>query len=344
MRILAVGNFESSRRDVLVQVDTIARHLEAEGVEVARTTFQESKVRKGLDVARTLAWPPGGPGAYDAIVAQVFNHWNLNLSVMTVTAGLAWGIPVILLYHGGDGPQFLRRWGPVVAPFFRRAFAVQVASPYLGEVLGGFGVESEVVPHVIDRRWDFGRPRDRVAPRILWLRGYHPLYNPHMALRVFRRVRRELPDATMTMIGRGLLKDEIVGTVQREGIEGIAFRDVLPFADLRREVESHDVFLHTNRVDNQPLALLEAFSTGMVAVTTDVGGLRYVFEEGEGGFRVPSDDDEASAARIVALVRDPALAARTSAAALRVADRHRWSTLRGPWMELLEKARAARRR
>ena len=81
----------------------------------------------------------------------------------------------------------------------------------------------------------------------------------------------------------------------------------------------------------------------MVAVTTNVGGLPYVFTDGEAGYQVNRGDGEAAAARIVELVRSPAKLARMSAAALGIVARHRWKRLRVPWLALLERAAAARR-
>lgn len=348
MRVLALGNFDAHRRNIQTQIDSLARAFESEGIEVLRASYRADRLSKGLDVLRHLVVPPGGLRALDAVVAQVFNDYNIAIGLMAVLAGELTGVPAILMYHGGSSRvgsprEFLRRVAPVVVPLFRRAFEVQVASPFLGQVLAEFGVRASVMPHVLDGRWDRSRVRAMVTPRILWQRGFHDLYDPFMAVRAFERVVREVPEATMTMLGAGPLKEGVRRLVAERGIPGVTFLEPMGVDDLRRVVEAHDIFLHTNRYDNQPVSLIEAFSTGMVAVTTDAGGLPYVFGPGEGGFQVPVGDDAAAAERILALVRDHALGHRTSLAAIEVARRHRWESLRGPWLELLGRASAARR-
>jgi L-malate glycosyltransferase len=345
VKVIVVGNFGG--QNYQTQIDTLARHFESEGIQVVRTSRHLGKVPRALDVARTLVLPPGGAAGVDAVVAQVHTDWSFAFGLLTVLSGALSGVPAILLYHGswsrlGSARDLLQRFRPVLAPLFRRAFEVQVASPYLGGLLREIGVGSTVVPHVLDDRWPEGDARTAVRPRILWPRGYHPLYDPHMAVRVFRRVLERRPDARMTMVGQGELRE----AVQREaeGLPGLAFRDNLPLADLQAAARDHDVYLHTNRMDNQPVSLLEAMSTGMAAVTTNAGGLPYVFAEGEGGFQVEPGDDRAAAARVLDLFEAPGLFARTSRRALDVASRHRWAALRGSWLDLLERARAARRR
>jgi glycosyltransferase involved in cell wall biosynthesis len=343
VKIVVVGNFELMLRHVEPQIQTIARHLEEDGVEVVRTTYSTSKASKFRDIARTILAPPGGAASIDAVVVHSFNHWNIISSFLAVACGGARGMPVILLYHGGTAPQFLARWGWAVAPMFRRAFEVQVASGFIGEVLDRHGVPHATVPHVLDASWLRPRHRSALAPRILWLRGFHPLYDPDTALSAFARVRRILPDATLTMIGRGPLKAAAMARAAREGIEGVTFLQDLTREALADQLDRHDLFLHTNLQDNQPLSLLEAFAAGLPAVVADVGGLRYVFDDGDAGFLVPPGDDATFAARLVQLVQDPALGSRMSARALEVARAHSWEVLRTPWMDLLKRAAAARR-
>ena len=346
MKVIVIGNFAPSNYQT--QIDTLARHFESEGIEVLRTTTRRGKVGKGLDVLRTLVLPRGGLRGVDAVVAQLHTDFSFAFGILSVLAGLATQVPVILLYHGswsrlGSAQALLHRYRPLFVPMFRRAFQVQVASPYLGGLLRGIGVESDVVPHVLDDRWSPQPARRKPRPRILWPRVFHNIYDPHMALRTFQRVRAARPDATMTMVGRGPLRDEVQSEIARRGLQGIVVKDNLPVEALRQEMLSHDLYLHTNRFDNQPLTLLEAMSTGMVAVTSNAGGMPFVFRPGEGGFQADSGDDAAAARHVLALLSDEALFARTSRAALEVAARHRWDRLRVPWLDALQRARDARR-
>ena len=337
MKVVIVGNFSLLLDRVEPQVETIARCLEGEGVTVVRTSWKRSKVLKGLDIIRTSLRESRGPQRADAIVAQVFNNWNMVGGLLSVLCGRAVAIPVIVLYHGGNAERFLSRWGRVVAPVFRQAFSVQVASEYIGGILRRWAVPYEVVPHVLDASWVRQRVRERAAPRILWVRAFHEVYDPFMALDVLRHVLARRPDASLTMVGRGELREAVERVVRQEGLP-VRFLDVMPRPKLAEQLDTHDIFLHTNRVDNQPLSVLEAMAAGMIPVTTRVGGLPYVFEDGQAGFQVPWGDARAAADRILTILEDSALARRMSKAAPLVAARHEWPALRERWMDLLERA------
>lgn len=347
MKVIVIGNFAPSNYQT--QIDTLARHFETEGIEVIRVSSRTGKVGKGLDVTRTLVLPPGGPRSVDVVVAQLQTDFSFAYGVLSTLAGRLTGVPTVLLYHSswsrlGSARALLQTIRPLATPMFRAAFDVQVASPYLGGLLEEIGVQASVVPHVLDDRWVPGEARSRVRPRILWPRALHPIYDPFTAIQVFERVRERHPDARMTMVGDGPLAGEVDRHLAQGRFPGVTRLPNQPVEALRDLYRDHDLYLHTNRFDNQPLTLLEAFSQGLVAVTTNVGGMPWVFEPGEGGFQVDPGDPDAAADQVLRLVDDPVLAATTSRRALVVADRHRWSSLRGPWLDVLGRAAASRHR
>lgn len=75
-------------------------------------------------------------------------------------------------------------------------------------------------------------------------------------------------------------------------------------------------------------ALQVAYIFGRPVVTTMVGGLPDVVEEGKSGFLVPPRSPQALAERILSLVRDPALAARMGEHARHLAEtRYSWGPI-----------------
>jgi glycosyltransferase involved in cell wall biosynthesis len=55
-----------------------------------------------------------------------------------------------------------------------------------------------------------------------------------------------------------------------------------------------------------PIAILEAFLSGLSAVAADVGGVSGLVRDGETGFLVPPNDPESFAEAILKMLRDPA--------------------------------------
>ena len=185
----------------------------------------------------------------------------VNEDVASLLATLV-GRPVIFHLHGGALPDFLARhprWG---ARVLNRGKALIAPSSYLQRSVRGKSGPTSIIPNVVDLQGYSFRLRQGVSPRLLWLRTFHEIWNPRMALRVLARLRNDGIDATLVMGGqdKGML-----GILRTEAETlGIAAAVSFPgFLDARakcRYGEECDVFINTNRVDNTPVALIEAWA------------------------------------------------------------------------------------
>jgi glycosyltransferase involved in cell wall biosynthesis len=82
------------------------------------------------------------------------------------------------------------------------------------------------------------------------------------------------------------------------------------FTGLRKDIEDilarSDIFILPSYSEGLSNALMEAMSAGCACIASDVGGNRYLIENGISGFLFPAGDREALAAHIRRLVDDPA--------------------------------------
>ena len=91
------------------------------------------------------------------------------------------------------------------------------------------------------------------------------------------------------------------------------------------------MFLNTNRIDNMPVAVVEACAMGLPVVAANVGGIPDLLTDEETGLLVADDDDEAMAEAIERLIRDEDLAGRLSANGQQLAARSSWEQVRPQW-------------
>jgi glycosyltransferase involved in cell wall biosynthesis len=85
-----------------------------------------------------------------------------------------------------------------------------------------------------------------------------------------------------------------------------------------------DVFCQPSRSEGMSNALLEAMACALPCVATAVGGTPEVLEDGRSGYIVPSEDHQAAASRILALLGDPERA-RTMGQLARLVVKDRFS-------------------
>ena len=65
-----------------------------------------------------------------------------------------------------------------------------------------------------------------------------------------------------------------------------------------------DFFINTSIVDNQPVTILEAFASGLVVISTNVGGIPNIISDGINGILIPSNNVEKMAEKIYFLLNN----------------------------------------
>jgi glycosyltransferase involved in cell wall biosynthesis len=252
--------------------------------------------------------------------------------------------PLVMALHGGAMPEFMDRFPSWTRRVLARARRIVVPSPYLARALSQRGFEAEVIPNSIDLTTYAWRIRERARPRMLWMRAFHPLYNPALAVEVLARVLRKFPEATLTLAGQDRGEEpSLRRLVETRGLSGyVRFAGFLDASGKAREADACDVFLNTNRVDNQPVAVVEACAMGLPVVATAVGGIPDLLKDGETGLLVADGDAEAMAAAVCRLVEDSPLCERLSRAARRLSAEFDEPRVTDRWEALLSAAARAR--
>ena len=185
----------------------------------------------------------------------------------------------------------------------------------------------EVIPNFIDLaafspvRTDCERSHFAAPGEILLahLSNFRPVKRPVDTVRVLAEVQKERP-ARLMLIGDG----PEMATVIAEA-EALRVRDRIHFLGNQDDVQPllacADVFLLPSEQESFGLAALEALSCGTPAVTSNVGGLGELMQNGENGFMVPKGETAAMARRVLELAADEATLKRFRAGARESAGR-----------------------
>ena len=130
-----------------------------------------------------------------------------------------------------------------------------------------------------------------------------PIKNQTMMINAFFKVKEQLPDIKLVLIGDGEKMPELKQLTESLGIEDdVIFTGFLN--DPQRFITLFDIFLLSSFSEGTSMTLLEAMSLTKPCVVTDVGGNPEVVENNVTGYVVPSDDDELFSAAILDLLSD----------------------------------------
>jgi len=144
--------------------------------------------------------------------------------------------------------------------------------------------------------------RNTPRPDLIWLRAFHEIYHPEMAIEVLQRLQNQFPEVKLTMIG----PDKGDGSFQKtqELVDDLNLRSSVSFSggvsksDVPIWLNKGDIFLNTTNFDNTPVSVMEAMACGICVVSTNVGGIPFLVEDGVDALLVPPNDPDAMAAAV----------------------------------------------
>lgn len=236
---------------------------------------------------------------------------------------------VIINYRGGEAESFFKSFAGYLTGLFHMADSVIVPSGYLKSIFHQLGIQTQIIPNISEmERFNFSVPDYTDHIKFVCTRNFESYYDILTLVKAFRLVKNELPDASLTLIGDGILKQSIMDFVNVSNLrESVAFSGKVDPQDMPDYLARHDIYVNSSIVDNYPISLLEAFSSGLPVVSTAAGGIPYMVKNGETGILVPPKDHHALAGEMIRVARDVALGRCLAINARRFADEHSWKKI-----------------
>ncbi len=288
--------FEISRRGVnpLTEVVTLARLVAAYR-------------RLAPDLVHHVAVKPVIYGSIAARLTRV-------PGVVNALVGLGWIFTSTSLLA-----RFVRRVVEKAMPFLLNRGAVIVQNPDNAALLLALGVDKDRIRLIrgsgVDTATFRPGPEPEGAPvvllpaRMLWAKGVGEFVD------AAGRVRASGIDARFVLVGQpdpgnpSTVSQEQLQEWQREHrVEWWGYH-----ADMPTVFRQAHIVCLPSYGEGLPMSLLEAASTGLPIVTTDVAGCREVVKDGDNGFLIPVRDGSALADALVRLLRDSELRKRMGA-------------------------------
>jgi glycosyltransferase involved in cell wall biosynthesis len=221
-------------------------------------------------------------------------HWTYEFAM----ACLETNLPVVITTHDNAFQQLrfskdLYRLGRLYIQIkvIRKARFLTAESPYAAKSLQWLArTQIEVIPNPVDvpqvalypSEQSFGSLRIATM-----LNGWGTRKNPKAAIKAFALVRREFPNAQMSMYGYDFEQGGPAWkwASSRRLSENIQFCGFLPPDKLQRELRQTSILLHPSLEESFGMVLIEAMVNGIPVVAgIKSGAVPWVLDEGKAGF------------------------------------------------------------
>jgi glycosyltransferase involved in cell wall biosynthesis len=230
------------------------------------------------------------------------------------------GIPLVVQFHGYDvfNRQALAQYSAEYPALLRNAACVIGVSQTMLDRLEEFGAPREKLVHLpafVNLELFPYSDHSRRPPHFLAVGRFAETKSPHLTLLAFHQVSKVLPEATLTMIGKGgggELFESCLILARALGLEHhVEFKGVVSHEEVAAEMSRARVFVQHSVTtpeqgdkEGKPVAIMEAMACGLPVVSTKHSGIPELIEDGITGLLVAEYDVAATAEAMIRLAED----------------------------------------
>lgn len=276
----------------------------------------------------------------DIMLIDTYSSLNFWYAFILSQLSRIYHIPYIPILHGGNLPERLKRNPRFSKLVFAHSYINIAPSAYLSDFFLEKGYSTKIIPNFIDIENYTFKLREKITPKILWVRSFHEIYNPELAILVVAALKQYYPDVQLYMVGGD--KDGSLISCKKK-VEELKLENTVHFTGLLSRYEwiklsqDFDIFLNTTSFDNLPVSIVEAMALGLPIVSTNVGGIPYLLDDNRTGLLVPPNSSIDIFEKIKMLLESPELATRLSKNGREKAILFEKNHVLSQWINLLEK-------
>lgn len=334
IKILYIGNKLNQENSNITTIETLGSHLIDEGFKV---TYSSSRINKLFRIIDMLSSVIIHRKKVDYVLIDTYSTHNFFYALSVSQLCRFFKIKYIPILHGGNLPNRLKKNSGFSKHIFNSAHVNVSPSIYLKNIFNEFGYKNvKFIPNSINiTEYDYQK-KVVDKPKLFWLRSYKKIYNPLMAIHVANGLKKRGFNIELCMVGPD--GDGTFLYAQRLARElnlDVNFNMKMKKKEWIELSNNYNIFINTSNFDNLPVSVIEAMALGFPIVSTNVGGLPFLIDDGNNGMLVAENDVEQMIVKIAEIVQNQELANQLSLNARKKAEQFDWDTVKHKWNNIL---------
>ncbi|MFD0864119.1 glycosyltransferase family 4 protein [Sungkyunkwania multivorans] len=333
LKILYIGNNLQKKGRTTSTIDSLGKLLEAR-----YKVYYASSINNKFFRLMHMLFSVIKRRKVNVVLIDTYSTFNFYYAYLVSLFCRMLRLPYIPILHGGNLPNRILQSPKMSTAVFKNAVTNVSPSKYMLEAFENLGYDNVTyIPNNIELDHYQYRSRSEVQPKLLWVRSFSSIYNPTMAVEVLKILLDKGYEASLCMVGPE--KDGSLEATKEKakalGVE-VTFTGKLTKEEWIKRSEDHDIFVNTTNFDNMPVSVIEAMALGLPVVSTKVGGIPFLLEDGKDAMLVAPHDKIAMAAAVEELVSRPDIVKSITGHARTKAETFDWQTIKNQWFKLLD--------
>ena len=324
MKILLISNYKRGVGGINAQVDLLQQFINQEdGWQADIFSTKANPIRRCIAFFKLLC----KARRYDILHIHACSYWGMVPAVFGILAGKLWRKRTIITYHGGEAREYFDKNAAFVRRWLGRADEVIVLSGFLKEIYDQHQIPCVVIPNIVVLRPQTEHTTT-VAPKFISIRHLEPLYNIPCVLQAYKQVLKQYPEASLDILGQGSMRAELENYVQEHNLTAVRFIGQVPNDKIYDYFADASIMLSAPKIDNMPVSILEAMNAGLLVISSRVGGVPYMIEDGKTGLLFESDDADDMAAKMLWALEHPQEVNTMIIAAQKEVQKYSWEKVK----------------
>lgn len=334
-KILYLGNKLSAKGSNLTGVEILGEQLKHHGYELISVSDVSNKLLRLMHMLFTVLLKAK---KVDVLLVDTYSTANFWYAYLSTKIARFLKLPYICILHGGDLPNRLIKSPKKCEEMFTNAKTNVAPSTYLISAFEKQGYKKlTFIPNTIAiENYPF-KHRNYTTPKLLWVRSFSELYNPLLAIKIFKQLRNKYPSAELCMVGPE--KDgSLEKCKQLSSLENlpVTYTGRLTKEDWINLSQEYNIFINTTNFDNTPVSVMEAMALGLPVVSTNVGGLPFLIKNQYDGVLVEKENVNVFTEAIDKIIETPEFTKMITENARKKVENFDWQVVKEKWDNVLQ--------
>ncbi len=333
--LLYIGNKLSNKGKNKTSIETLGKLLEIEGFTIKTSSSKSNKLLRMFDMIYHVI---KFKNRTDFVLIDTYSTVNFYYALVVSQLCRFLKLKYMSILRGGNLPVRLKKSPKLSRAIFNHAYKNIAPSEYIQSNFEDLGYHNIVcIPNSIEISNYVFQERSFYKVKLLWVRSFSKIYNPLLAIKILKGLKDINIEAELCMVGPdsdGSMQ-EAMDCAKELKIE-ITFTGKLSKEAWIELSKDYNIFINTTNFDNMPVSVMEAMALGLPVISTNVGGMPFLIENGLTGILVEPDSVEVFIKAIKELLKSSKKSNIMAVNARKKAEQLDWNVVKKAWNKVLK--------